>query len=133
MNTKNCLNCHFFIKTIHSENCAHHTMAINQKMRDCIKKGDFSWRKQCSLNCDFLVWSEGFTPNINLQETIIKTKRNDCFFWKYKPNMLLPAARKLQKRKSENEKLKRSLMYTRIGLYISAFALLINIILNLSS
>jgi len=95
-------------------------------------KNDFSWKKDfVSIGCDFLVWDEGFNLKGNIFDVTTKTKRGNCFFWKFIPGMLQPAARELQKRDSENKKLKKSLSYTRAGLYIAAGALLIEAILKL--
>ena len=114
---KNCINCHFLIKTIFAGKDIPHPMELKKKERNLILKNDFSWKKDyCSLGCDFSVWDEGFNLQKNLFDTAIRVKRDDCFFWKYKPGMLLPAAKELQKRDSENKKLKQSLSYTRMAL-----------------
>jgi len=43
--------------------------------------------------------------------------------------MLFDAARELQKRESENRQLKRANLYTRIGLWIAAGALVANAVI----
>lgn len=72
------------------------------------------------------VWDEGVAPHpAGREETILRMKRNDkCFFWPHQPNMLFKAAEVLQKREAEYEKMKRSNLYTRIGLWIAAIGLL---------
>lgn len=128
---KNCVNCHFFVKTVYPDRSQPATLEIKQNERDLISKNDFNWKKDyCSLGCAHLVWDEGHNLSASLFEVITKTKRNNCFFWKFHPGMLLPAAKELQKRDRENQKLKTTLFYTRLGLCIAAAALVADIILK---
>ncbi len=55
-----------------------------------------------------------------------KDREGFCFFFPYHEGMLFPAAKVLQEREAENGQLKMSNFYTRIGLYISAGALVAN-------
>ena len=79
-----------------------------------------------SLKCWMGVWDEGVAPHtISRDDTISKVNRkNKCFFWPHSPNMLFKAAEVLQKREAEYEQMKRSNLYTRIGLWVAAIALL---------
>ena len=45
--------------------------------------------------------------------------------------MMFEAAKELQKREQENRQLKRSNMYTRIGLWVASLALLANAIIGI--
>lgn len=44
--------------------------------------------------------------------------------------MLYQAAKELQRRQSENEQLKRSNLYTRVGLWVAAGALVLNVVVE---
>lgn len=81
-----------------------------------------------SICCHMGVWDSGVSPSSKDTTKQISLKRNkiDCFYIEHKPSMLFPAAETLQKRQQETEYLKKSNMYTRIGLYIAAGALVIN-------
>ena len=85
----------------------------------------------CSLKCHLGVWDEGMCQSLGGRDiTLNKTNRKDiCFFFPYHSAMLFDAAKELQKREEENRQLKRSNMYTRIGLWIAAGALVANAII----
>jgi len=58
-------------------------------------------------------------------------RKGQCFFWPYDPNIKkFEAARELQKRDQENRELKRSLLYTRVGLWIAGIALIADVFLR---
>ena len=78
------------------------------------------------------VWDEGLGKHeVDREQAINKESREGkCFFWRYQPNMLFKAAKELQKRDQEARELKRSLLYTQIGLGIAAFALFVDVLLR---
>ena len=79
------------------------------------------------------VWDEG--PTVNLKDIVnrisTQSRKDKCFFFPYNPKMLFDAATELQKREQENRQIKRSNMYTRIGLWVASVALLINAIIEI--
>jgi len=78
------------------------------------------------------VWDEGAGAYADRDSVINTTQRGkDCFFFPYTPAMLFDAAQELQKRESENNQLKQSNLYTRIGLWVAAGALLLNALITL--
>jgi len=52
-----------------------------------------------ALECNHIVWSEGANPDKTQRDKIINmtSRKNNCFFLPYVPNMLLPAAEKIFK------------------------------------
>ncbi|OGT17083.1 MAG: hypothetical protein A3J49_16040 [Gallionellales bacterium RIFCSPHIGHO2_02_FULL_57_16] len=81
-----------------------------------------------SLNCHMGVWDEGVSGSIQERNTMINLtpRASSCFFFPYHPAMLFDAARELQKRADENRQMKRSNLYTRIGLWVAAGALAVS-------
>ena len=66
---KNCVNCHFLMKTVFPENGNPSPLELKKKDRNLILKDAFNWEKDnCSLDCSFLVWDEGF----NKQKSFLK-------------------------------------------------------------
>ena len=131
---QNCRNCHFFAKEFREENSDRSlSFSVDIGERKSAEHDDFSFRKDIySLKCHMGVWDEGVGPNENRKERINKVDRKDkCFFYPYDPNMLFQAAIELQKRKQEYQQFHRSNMYTRIGLWIAALALLANAIIGI--
>jgi hypothetical protein len=74
------------------------------------------------------VWDEGVAGSKGERNSIINLmpRNSGCFFFPHHPAMLFPAAQELQKRAEENSQLKRSNMYTRIGLWVAVGALAAN-------
>jgi hypothetical protein len=79
------------------------------------------------------VWDEGLDPakEQRLYRVNEVNRRNKCFFFPHDTGMLFDAARELQKREQENRQLKKSNMFTRIGLWIAALALLANAVIGI--
>jgi hypothetical protein len=79
------------------------------------------------------VWDEGVAPHSQSRSYTISEapRKGVCFLWPHQPNMLFAAAEELQKRDQENRQLRRSNHYTRIGLWIAAGALAVDVVLRL--
>lgn len=122
-----CRNCHFLAKECRLENTGRSlSFSLNESERNLVQSDPVHVVKDhYSLKCHLGVWDEGVSqPSGGRDVTLNKTPRKDgCFFFPYHSAMLFDAARELQKRKEENRQLKRSNMYTRIGLWIAACAL----------
>lgn len=124
-----CINCHFFVK--YSNNLSgNRTINMGNDERNKIRNGELS--RDFGLRCDFGVWDEGFNfEKTKVQEILLKTDRQDfCFYWKYRPNMLIPAAKILQERESVNRETLRERRLTIFGIWIAALALLLDVVLK---
>ena len=131
-----CRNCHFFAKECREPSAGTLVFPVSDKERDNLKTGNINIVAQYySLKCQMGVWDEGLNPDKSdrLERLNNITRKNKCFFFPYNPSMMFSAAIELQKREQENQQLKRSNMYTRIGLWIAAFALLANAVIGLFS
>lgn len=130
-----CRDCIFLAKDIREDNNGRVlTFSVKKDEREKAKKGDVNFIKdRYCLNCHMGVWNEGVSPGKErrLERVNEINRRNECFFFPYHPDMLFVAAKELQKREQENKQLKRSNLYTRIGLLISAIALFTNAIVNI--
>lgn len=129
-----CRNCHFMSKEHRDEIGDVHIFSVSAIERENAKNGvaDFVG-SQFSLNCYHGVWDEGVAPGkAGRLNTIAEVNRKwNCFFWPYAPAMLFKSAVELQKREQENELIKRSNLYTRIGLWIAAISLFFSAIVSL--
>lgn len=74
------------------------------------------------------VWDEGVSGSTEERNATINLvpRASGCFFFPYHAAMLFDAARELQKRADENRQMKKSNLYTRIGLWVAAGALAVN-------
>ncbi len=134
MKNKICRNCHFLIKNLREFEFAN---SLSMEERIKCKNEDFSFLREKhgeSLECSHLVWSEGLpgheSPDYN--SLINQINRKDgCFYFKYRPGMLIPAAKELEKRKSDLYQLRKDRRLTEIGLIISGSALALNLIWEL--
>lgn len=128
-----CRNCHFLAKEYREENTGRPlSFSLNESERELVQSDPASAVKDhYSLKCHLGVWDEGVSQSPGGRDvTLNKTHRkNICFFFPYHSAMLFDAARELQKREEENRQLKRSNMYTRIGLWIAAGALVANAVI----
>lgn len=125
-----CKYCHFLAKEMREEESDRvHSSPLSAKEREEIETIKDYW----SLKCWMGVWDEGIASHHkNRTETICRIHRkSDCFFWPHHPHMLFQAAQELQKRGREHELLKRSNLYTRIGLWIAAIGLLFGAVVRL--
>ncbi|MGD0382092.1 MAG: hypothetical protein ABSA77_01135 [Thermoguttaceae bacterium] len=108
--------------------------SVSKDERDKAKQEyiDFVDGKSC-LKCHMGVWDEGLDQKKDqrLYRVNKVNRRDKCFFFHYDPSMMFTAAKELQKRQQEYKQLKKSNMYTRIGLWIAASALFANVIIEL--
>ncbi len=118
----NCVNCHFFVQKKRFNNGNVFTSLINRDDRNKTLESDYSWRNDmCFIECDFNIWSEGHKLENNLFTTLVKKRRNNnCYFFKYSPEVSTSAARELQKRGAENKQSKIDKLWTIIGIIIAA-------------
>ncbi|EGR1425936.1 hypothetical protein D8X77_22180 [Vibrio vulnificus] len=127
---KNCKNCHF-LASEYSSTGSEFTNSFSLVQRDDIEKLKGNPLKgHYVAKCHLGVWREGATQSPDFYSIVVKAKRTNCFFYPYQENMLFKAAEKLQQRQQENAQLKRSNMYTRIGLFIAAIGLIFNALVN---
>ena len=125
-----CRNCHFLSKELREDNTGRvHQFSLSQTERKTAESTpDNSVAEYYSLRCSMGVWDEGVTGSTQGRHLTINlvNRASTCFFFPYNQAMLFDAARELQKRSAENQQLKRSNLYTRIGLWIAAGALVIS-------
>ena len=126
-----CLNCHFF-------SCAYVTgggreiiKPWSQENRDDRHLIDFSF--EFDDICAKGVWNTAFDHDLKPHvETIIKDDRKDeCFFIEYREWMTIKTASELQRIRNENRHLKRSYLYTLIGLWLAGLAIAANVIVEI--
>lgn len=112
-----CINCHFLSKEVQSN-----SFSLSKEERRDPEKIPAHY----SLKCWMGVWDEGVAPHsVSRKESILRINRKRmCFFWPHSLNMLFKAAEVIQKREAEYEQMKRSNLYTRIGLWVAAIGLL---------
>jgi len=129
---KICRNCHFLAKEFIEENTGRSlTFSVSTEERKKAENGVINFvRERYCLKCHLGVWDEGVDPGKENRLSIVNeiNRKGKCFFFPYDPGMLFKAAEELQRRQRENEQLKRSNLYTQIGLFIVALSLIINAI-----
>jgi hypothetical protein len=129
-----CRHCHFLSKEYREENTGR-SLAFSLSAQER-EKAVLTPREVVapyySLNCHMGVWDEGVSGSVEGRDSIINLtpRASGCFFFPYHPAMLYDAARELQKRADENMQMKKSNLYTRIGLWIAAGALAVNVLLE---
>lgn len=125
-----CRNCHFLAKETRGSSAETPIVfTLNQDERKLLESSPENVVPQYyALNCHMGVWDEGVSGSAKERSTIINrtTRNGNCFFFPYHSAMLFAAAKELQKREADNEKIRRSNMYTRIGLFVAAGALCVN-------
>jgi hypothetical protein len=133
-NKKACVDCHFFLQEARAlpNRIALDVEASN---REAARNGDYTWVAEYStLACTFGVWDEGHNfRRADRHRVIVETdRRNFCFWWKYRPGMLIPAAKILQEREAKDRDSSRDRRLTLWGLWIAAIALLANVWLTIA-
>jgi len=122
-----CRNCHFFAKEYREENTGRALVfSLSKQERDkAALEPQEMVARHYSLNCHMGVWDEGISGSTEERNSIINLvpRASGCFFFPYHPAMLFDAARELQKRADEYRQMKKSNLYTRLGLWAAAGAL----------
>lgn len=125
-----CRHCHFLAKAYREENTGRSLVfSLNKQEREkAALASNEIVATYYSLNCHMGVWDEGVSSSTEERNAIINLvpRASGCFFFPYHAAMLFDAAQELQKRADENRQMKKSNLYTRIGLWVAAGALAIN-------
>lgn len=125
-----CRHCHFLAKEYREENTGRAlAFSLNKQEREkAALASNEIVATYYSLNCHMGVWVEGVSGSTEERNAIINLvpRASGCFFFPYHAAMLFDAARELQKRTDENRQMKKSNLYTRIGLWVAAGALAVN-------
>jgi hypothetical protein len=126
-----CANCHFLMYVMNSYSGGGYPEdSVRTEWRAMIKRGDLSFAQDGKkLKCYHGVWNEEIKTMSDKEKKIEmndKSRNNSCFFWIYHPEMMIPAAIELQKRKYEIQKTNTAYGFSIVGLLISGFALLAN-------
>ena len=125
-----CRHCHFLAKEYREENTGRTlTFSLNKQEREkAALASNEMVATYYSLNCHMGVWDEGVSGSTEERNAIINLvpRASGCFFFPYHAAMRFDAARELQKRADENRQMKKSNLYTRIGLWVAAGALAVN-------
>ena len=126
---KTCRHCHFLAKEHRNETGAVHSFSLSKEEREkAANTPEEAVPSYYAMSCHMGVWDEGVADSREGRNEVINLINRDsgCFYFPHQPAMLFPAARELQKRAEEYSQLKRSNMYTRIGLWVAAGALAIS-------
>ena len=125
-----CRNCHFLSKETRNPGTGDPIVfALSKAERIVVEeKPSEVVAHYYALNCHMGVWDEGVSGSSQDRDIIInRTKRGvDCFFFPHHPAMLFQAAKELQKREADNANIRRSNLYTRLGLFVATGALCVN-------
>lgn len=117
---KICRNCHFLCE-YDNDNVRMVTKEERQRFESGkLEPSDWGFNHP---KCFHNVWDHLKLPkDIKLLKEVNERNRDNCFFYNFRPEFQLDAAVEIQKRESDYDRLKRSNMYTRIGLLIAAGA-----------
>ncbi len=129
-----CVDCHFFVKQAAPLPSPQvYVSLVTREERQQAKAGDYAWSNHYSLGCHMLVWDEGhqFDATRKHAAVVVADRRKFCFFWEFRPGMMLPAARTLQEREAADSRAARNRTLTTIGLWIAALALVADVIVGL--
>lgn len=132
---QHCIDCHFLVKELRGNPVPVPTLDVTREERVHARFGDYSWHKDhYAIACTMGVWDEGHNFDPSQKHAILTglDRRNFCFFWKYRPGMLLPAARVLQERAEEERHARRDRLLTIVGLWIAVAALVVQILLQVA-
>ncbi|MCI0726404.1 MAG: hypothetical protein L0332_06735 [Chloroflexi bacterium] len=131
-----CVNCHFFVKRAFTDDGRVLEFLISEDEREAIlKHRDYSKLTNRSLACYHGVWDQGlnFEEEQGHQIIALQPRKGFCFFWKYRPGMLLKAASTLQQREDEQRAASRDRRLTLLGLWLAVIALVVDALLQLAS
>jgi len=127
-----CRNCHFLTKEfrISGEVYKNGLSASDRKML-VTNPDDITEDGADTLNCHFGIWDEGIIGKKERHKYVNEILRNNCFYFEHHPGMLFKGAEELQKRAQEAKELKKSNLYTRIGLWVAAIAAIANAVIGM--
>ena len=138
MTRQACVDCHFFVKSYRDSQPAM-TSLVTADKRAAVRERDFAWHDDrqapVALACDMKVWDEGLAgfPRDKRYALLVEQERKgNCFFRRYEPGMLLPAARELQTREMEADRWRKERRLTLVGLWIAALALLASLAIDIA-
>ena len=138
-----CVDCHFLARDRHDYNYAKNHFNSLEKFveisaieRDQARNEEYSWiqnENYTTLVCAFGVFESLEHNNVITDHQLIAQtdRRNFCFYWKYRPTLLISAAKILQEREAKNRDSARDRHLTLYGLWIAAIALVANVVLKL--
>lgn len=124
-----CSDCYYFVREARGLQPQPITLEVSRADRDRAKRGDYSWHSDTYALCCFRkVWDEGHQWDPDQRHAVISqtNRRGKCFFWRFQPGMLLPAALELQTKERDAADKARSRRLTFWGLVIAALGLCIN-------
>ena len=131
-----CADCHFFVKEARGVAPTPVTLEISAQNRALSKAGDNSWHADhYALLCVHTVWDEGhnFLPETKHAVVTSVDRRGQCFFWKHRPGMLIPAAKVLQEREAHEQEASTDRRLTVVGLWIAVLALVVQVVLQVAT
>ena len=132
---QHCVDCHFFVGSMPTPSGEPHSYEISASDRKWARDNNFVWSPPMSkLGCSFLVWDERYDlpREDRFEQIVLVNRRNFCFWWRYHPGMLLPAAKLLQEREAKDRTSNRDRRLTLAGLWIASLALLANVWLTVA-
>ncbi len=90
---KSCVNCHFFAKKTSLKNDDSVSISLNESDRTALKntKEKPNCDKFSITLCHKGVWDEGIIPHENYYSSTVLEKRDACFFFPFRHNMLFKA------------------------------------------
>jgi len=134
-NKQMCADRHFFVKEDRNRQPPGVSLILDNERKE-VKLNKYSWVPDYyTLACHMGVWDEGHNfHKENRKEVLVDTnRRNQCFFWRYRRGMLLPAAKVLQEREAQYREARKDRRLTIWGLWIAALALVANVYLTVAS
>ena len=124
-----CKNCHFLARVDISRDGREGRTSWTPEERS-----NLSLRyDEPSAECAKGVWSTRVDRQLvsELQDILLKDRKNDCFFIEIHEGMLFEAASELQRLRQDSRQLKRSYRYTQIGLWIAAVGVATNVFMRI--
>ena len=132
---KACINCHFFQREV-SDRAGTRALAVSEEIREGVRTRGLRWPIEdltttLYFGCYHQVWSKGNgVESEDVYNEIIKSGRNNCFFFPYTPGMMFPAATTLQKRDFELKEAAKDRKHTILGLWIAGGGLVVGAIIS---
>jgi len=117
-----CADCHFLVREARGIQPQPITLGVTVAERAKAKRGDYSWLlDHYALCCHRGVWDEGHGLDPGQRHTVVcrTNRRGKCFFWRFRPGMMLPAAVELQKGEAEAAEKHRARRLTSYGLLLA--------------